>query len=239
MRQDVYKRHIKNEKNHWWFTARREIIYYLISNLKQKNPISILDFGAGSGTNVEILTKLGNVDIFETNQKMKSFLKSKFQKYNNVKIINKVQKKYNLIVAADVIEHIKDDKKVIKKFHNFLKINGHLLVTVPAFNFLFSNKDVALKHFRRYEKLNLENLLNKKFQIKKLSYFNFFLFIPLALSIFILKFKKKKFIKFAETTPFCLLNLILKNIFSIEKYFLKFFNFPFGISIIALAKKNV
>ena len=97
---------------------------------------------------------------------------------------------------------------------------------------------MALKHYRRYEKPNIENLLNKKFQIKKLSYFNFFLFIPLALSIFILKFKKKKFIKFAETTPFNFLNLILKNIFSIEKYFLRFLNFPFGVSIIAIAKKN-
>ena len=115
MRQDVYRRHIKNEKNHWWFTARREIIYFLISNLRQKNPISILDFGAGSGTNVEILTKLGNVDVYETNQKNEKFSKFKFQKYNNVKIINKKCKKYNLIVAADVIEHIKDDKKVVKK----------------------------------------------------------------------------------------------------------------------------
>ena len=112
------------------------------------------------------------------------------------------------------------------------------MITVPAFNFLFSNKDVALKHFRRYRKSNLKDLLNKKFKIEKLSYFNFLLFIPIALSILILKIKKTKFIKFAETTPANYLNSTLKNIFSFEKYLLRFFNFPFGVSIIALAKKN-
>ena len=65
MRKDVYTRHIKNEKKHWWFSARREIIYSVISNLKQKESITILDFGAGSGANIEILTKLGKVDVYE------------------------------------------------------------------------------------------------------------------------------------------------------------------------------
>lgn len=238
MQQDVYKRHIKNEKKHWWFIARREIIYSLICNLNKKKPLLILDFGAGSGANIEILTKLGKVDIYETNKKMKNFLNYKFKKIKNVKIINKINKKYNLVLAADVIEHIKNDKKIIKKFCNFLKKNGHLLITVPAFEFLFSNKDVALKHFRRYNKSTLKNLLKKDFEIKKLSYFNFLLFIPIAVSILIFKLKKIKFIKFAETTPANFLNLILKNIFLIEKYLLRFLNFPLGISIIALAKKK-
>ena len=143
-----------------------------------------------------------------------------------------------LVLAADVVEHIKNDKKTIKNFYNFLKKDGHVLITVPAFNFLFSNKDVALKHFRRYRKSNIKRLLIKNFQIKKLSYFNFFLFLPIALSILILKIKKTKFIKFAETTPTSWINAVFKNIFLIEKYLLRFLNFPFGISIIALAKKN-
>ena len=74
MQKDVYTRHIKNEENHWWFVARREIIYSVIRSLK-KNKLSILDFGAGSGTNIKILTKLGSVDVYEVNPKMRSFLK--------------------------------------------------------------------------------------------------------------------------------------------------------------------
>ena len=237
MQKDVYTRHIENEENHWWFVARREIIYSVIRRLK-KNKLSILDFGAGSGTNIKTLTKLGSVDVYEVNPKMRSFLKTKFKKKTNVRIITKITKKYNLILAADVIEHIKNDKHVINNFYKFLKKNGHILVTVPAFDFLYSDKDVVLKHYRRYRKLNLQNLLSQKFKIKKLSYFNFFLFLPISISILILKIRKTKFIKFAETTPINFINSILKNIFLIEKYLLKFLNFPFGISLIALAKKN-
>ena len=170
--------------------------------------------------------------------KWKFFWKTSLKKKNNVKVINKITKKYDLVLAADVVEHIKDDKKIIQNFYDFLKKDGHILITVPAFNFLYSHKDIALKHFRRYRRSNIKKLLIKRFQIKKLSYFNFLLFLPIALSILIFKIKNTKFIKFVETTPTNWINTIFKNIFLIEKYLLKFLNFPFGISIIALAKKN-
>ena len=208
------------------------------TQFKKKKNFSILDFGAGSGTNIEILAKLGKVDVFEKNKKMKNFLKLKYKNRKNIKILSKIKKKYDLILAADVVEHIKNDKQLIKNFHNFSKKGGYALITVPAFNFLFSNKDVALKHFRRYRKNQLKELLEKYFEIKKISYFNFFLFIPISISILFLKIKKTKFIKFAETTPINFVNFLLKNIFLLEKYFLKFINFPFGISIVALVKKN-
>ena len=87
---------------------------------------------------------------------MKSFLKNKFKKTKNVRIINKIKNQYDLVLAADVVEHIKNDKQIIKNFYDFLKKDGHILITVPAFNFLFSNKDIALKHFRRYRKSNIK-----------------------------------------------------------------------------------
>ena len=186
-----------------------------------------------------MLNKFGKVDILETNYEARTNLKKKFNNRKKYKIINKLSKsKYDLIIAADVVEHIKDDKKIIKNLSKHLKKNGHILITVPAFNFLFSSKDIALKHFRRYKKNNLKKLLKNHFVIKKISYFNFFLFIPIVVSILFLKIRKKKYIKFAETTPTTLLNLFLFKVFNLEKIFLKFLNFPFGISIIVLAKKN-
>ena len=238
MQQDVYARHIENEKKHWWFSARREIVYSFLKKIKKKKNFTILDFGSGSGTNVEMLSSFGKVDLFEKNLKARLHLKYRFKK-KNIKIINKIKKKnYDFILVADVLEHIRDDKKAIKEFLQYLRKDGHILITVPAFNFLFSSKDKALKHYRRYRTSDITDLLKKYFQIKKISYFNFFLFIPIALSIFFMKLKKEKFIDFAETTPFYPINFILKKIFYIEKFFLRFIKFPFGISIIALAKKN-
>jgi 2-polyprenyl-3-methyl-5-hydroxy-6-metoxy-1,4-benzoquinol methylase len=240
MEQTVYSRHIDNEKEHWWFAARREIIYSTLKNFNSKNnQMKILDFGSGSGTNIKMLCQFGKVDVFETNSKMRDYLKKKFKRKKNVTILNSVKKNsYDLILAADVIEHIKNDKKVLKEFFSYLKKGGVILITVPAFEFLFSSKDRVLKHFRRYRKSSLTKLVKKNFLIKKISYFNFFLFFPIAFSILYLKLKNSKFINFAESTPNYFVNLLLKKIFSAEKYFLRNINFPFGISLLLVAKKN-
>ena len=239
MEKDVYLRHIENEKTHWWFSARKEIIFSILKKIGFKKNLRVLDFGAGSGTNVIMLSKLGRVDVFETEKTTKSYLKLKFKNKKNIRVVDKLKiNYYDLILAADVIEHIRNDRKIINIFSKFLKKGGNILVTVPAFNFLFSTKDKALKHYRRYDVRGLTKLLKKKFIIKKLSYFNFFLFIPIAISILILKFSNRKFIKFAETTPNNFINFFLRVVFVSEKYFLKFLKFPFGISIILLGEKK-
>ena len=78
----------------------------------------------------------------------------------------------------------------------------------------------------------------KYFSINKLSYYNFFLFIPIAISIVFLKIFKVSFIDSVEKKPNTILNSILFKIFHSEKFILNFLNFPFGISLIALAKKK-
>ena len=61
MREDVYKRHIENVDNHWWFQARKNIINNSIrKNISKKNA-KILDYGAGSGGNILMLSKFGKI----------------------------------------------------------------------------------------------------------------------------------------------------------------------------------
>ena len=114
-----------------------------------------------------------------------------------------------------------------------------MLITVPAFDFLFSNKDKVLLHYRRYTKKNIKKIISKYFNITKLSYYNFFLFIPIVISIICLKIFRVSFIDYVEKKPNIILNSILFQIFNSEKFLLNFLNFPFGISLIALAKKKI
>ena len=77
MRKDVYKRHIDNFDNHWWFESRKNIIEKtLLNNIKKK--INILDYGAGSGVNVDMLCKFGKVNIFEPHKQTAKYLKKKY-----------------------------------------------------------------------------------------------------------------------------------------------------------------
>ena len=237
MKPDVYKRHIENFSNHWWFQARKKIIENTISKNFNKK-LNILDFGSGSGVNIKMLSKFGFVNIYEPHIETKKYLKLKYKNKKKFKILEKInQNKFDLIVLADVLEHIKFDKKKLKELSKNLNKNGHILITVPAYKLLFSIKDKILGHHRRYNKNQISNLF-RNFEIIKLTYFNFFLFVPISLIIIFFKILNINFINKVESSPNFFINKILFSIFMIEKKLIEFLDLPFGVSLLGLFKKN-
>ena len=237
MDNKTFSRQIKNQKKHWWFQARKKIIDQIISSINLKKKKNILDFGAGSGVNLDMLRKHGLVDIHEQNKYARAVIK-KERKIKNLYSTLKIKKNfYDLILLADVIEHVKQPKELLKDLKKFLKKDGHILITVPAYQFLFSKKDKVLGHYRRYNKELLKTELSG-FKVENISYFNTFLCIPIIIMTMLNKFLKKDYIKQVETTPNFILNKMCYIIFASEKYFIKYFNLPFGISIYVLAKND-
>ena len=237
MKPEVYRRHIENYSNHWWFQARKKIIEDTISkNFKKK--LTILDFGSGSGVNIQMLSKFGFVNIYEPHTKTKKYLKLRYKNKKKFKILEKINRnKFDLIILADVLEHIKYDKKELKKLTKSLNKDGHILITVPAYKFLFSIKDKILGHHRRYNRNQILELF-KNFNKIKITYFNFFLFLPISLIIIFYKIFNINFIRKVESSPNYLVNKTLFNIFMIEKKLIQFLDLPFGISLLGLFKKN-
>ncbi|MVO10610.1 methyltransferase [Flavobacterium sp. TP390] len=80
------------------------------------------------------------------------------------------EQKFDTIIYIDVIEHIEMDSQELIKASNFLKPNGHLIILVPAHNYLFSKFDAAIGHFRRYNKKSLEKIIPKDLLKKELIY---------------------------------------------------------------------
>ena len=234
----TFSRQIKNQEKHWWFQARKKIIEQIISDINLKKKINILDFGAGSGVNLDMLRKHGLVDIHEQNKYARTAIKKKQIEIKNLYSTLKIKKNfYDLILMADVIEHVKQPKQLLKNLKKFLKKDGRILVTVPAYQFLFSKKDKVLGHYRRYDKKRLKKEL-KGFKIENISYFNTFLCIPIVIMTLLNKLLKRDYIEKVETTPNFILNKLCYAIFVTEKYFIKYFNLPFGISIYVLAKND-
>mgnify|MGYP006081684079 CR=1 FL=1 len=230
--------HKKGQARHWWFAARREIFYRIIKKENQGKEIEVLDYGCGVGANFSVLQKLtkNKLSIFDTNKKLEKEL---VLKYNVKKMIN--SKKYDLIFCTDVLEHIENDKVAFVKIVNKLKKNGILLITVPAYNYLFSEKDVYLMHYRRYNKKNLKHLIEsqkEKIEIKKFTYFNFFLFIPIAAIILFHKIFNIKLTEKAQAVPTSLLNYLFKKIFSFEKFLLTGTTLSLGLSLLVVVKKT-
>lgn len=241
MEIDVYKRQDEEHENHWWFEGKKNIVYSILKKNINKNNLKILDFGCGVGINTKMLSNFGDVTCFDQSPEAIKYLKKKFN--NNKKIfiednLENCAKLFDLIIASDVLEHIENDEEEIKRLYKLLKPNGFFLATVPAYQFLFSIKDVKLHHKRRYNLLNFNKLTFPFFYKIKLSYYNFFLFLPIALGIIYYKLFKIDFIDKVEKKPNKLLNYLFYKIFKFEIIFLKKINYPFGISIIFFGKKK-
>jgi hypothetical protein len=133
---------------------------------------------------------------------------------------------------------LEDDRNGIRQCFQALKRGGILLLTVPAFKWLWGIQDIVTQHKRRYRKKEILNLLTQEgFEVLKSTYFNFFLFFPILLvrrTIHLLGLRIRS--ENEINSPF--LNSLFKGIFSLEPYLLKRFSFPFGVSILCIARKR-
>jgi len=233
------------EKSHWWFQARKKILTKLTEKYYKYQPeAKVLDIGCGTGAILEQLKGLGKVWGIEKDKLAVDYCRQKMPKANITQGIFPEEvpaEKFDLVTILDVLEHIADDEKALQKASEILKPAGVLIVTVPAYKFIWSSHDQVNQHYRRYTLIELKQKLKKTgLRIKKISYFNTILFLPIVIG----KVAKRIFGSSKPTShlkdglPPVFLNQILEMIFSLEKDLLPFFNLPFGISIIAIAKKQ-
>lgn len=241
MEQSVFKRNFINAKNHWWWLARKKILQEVISKkIKKKDNLNILDFGSGTGINVDLLQKFGEVYIYEPNEYANKFLNLNFKNViSSEATLNNISKKFDLIVLTDVLEHIESPISSLKNIRSLLKDGGKVIITVPAHNYLFSKKDDDLQHFRRYSKKTLKNnLLNANLKFEFFSYYNFFLSPLIILITLIYKILNNNHIDLAEKPPNSIINFLFLKIFSLEKFFIsKYIKLPYGVSLFAVATK--
>jgi SAM-dependent methyltransferase len=241
MEKNIYKRHYNQNVNHWWFEARKIIISNILKKHSKDKKKNILDYGCGVGINLGILSKFGKVFYYDKSKLAidyvkKIYAKKKFFYLSKNKLL-KYKKKFDIIIAADVIEHIKNDKKKINELSSLLKKNGFILITVPAYQKLFSSKDISLKHYRRYTKDGLNKVLKDYFHEIEFTYFNFILFIPIAIIILFFKITKINFIDSVERKPNFLINKVAFYIFALEAFLIDKIKLPFGMSILFFGKK--
>lgn len=187
MEKSYYSEYYKLERGHWWFLARNQMLVELITNLTQTQakPLRILNVGVATGNTSERLAALGEVKSVEYDQDCYEFVKEKL----NIDIIQGsildlpfADNSYDVVCAFDVIEHVEDDLLAVREMKRVCKPNGLVCVSVPAFMWLWSEHDVINHHYRRYTLPQLESLFEKDANgsILKKTYFNFFLFFPIA-----------------------------------------------------------
>lgn len=235
----LWDEHVCNaEKNHWWYKARRKIITRLFLNsVTREQSKTILSVGIGSGAELSFLSSFGKVEGLDIDEHHVAIGKEKgFQVYHqDITQCSLPANSFDIIIAMDVLEHIEDDRKAYENIIRLLKVGGTLIVTVPAYQFLWSIADELSKHKRRYTKKTLSKLLDHtSMLLQKCSYYNFFLFPALAMRR--LFFKKNITNDIKETSKW--MNNLLYFIFARERFFLPYISFPCGGSLLAIVTKK-
>jgi SAM-dependent methyltransferase len=228
------------ESSHWWFRGRRAITASILEPFFTNERLKILEVGCGTGGNLEMLGALGEVSAFEIDPtalqiaNLKTNWKFKIKHGACPHQIPFESMKFDLICMFDVLEHISDDLDSLISLRKLLMPNGKIVITVPAYQWLYGPHDIFLHHKRRYTSTELIKLASAaNLRVIKTSYFNSILFPPIAL-IRILQKSLKANTYSSTKLPLPFLNSMLRFIFSIERYLLRYVDIPFGLSIIGI-----
>ena len=242
MKTEAFKKHEKIEEKHWWFKARREIIKSTLAKMEINQNPKILEVGSGTGGNLKMLSSFGDLTSVEISELAINISKIKTGNIVDIKSgslpdnLPNFTHNFDLICLFDVLEHIKEDDRSLEKIYSLLNPNGFIFITVPAHQWLWSEIDELVEHVRRYSKKELKKkIFNAGFELKKISFFNFFLFPLAVLARLTSKLFKKQAL--GLSIPIKIINDCLYYIFSSEKRFLKRINFPLGLSLICVARK--
>jgi SAM-dependent methyltransferase len=244
MKDIAYKKMDEFSGKHFWYVGRNNILLDFIDIIMDDSIERILDYGCGAGelmSNLNIAHPSKEIHGADISEQAIDFCNSRgHETVLNLNIEEPKENYYDLVLCLDVIEHISDDVDFLYKMRNLLRSGGQLLITVPAYEILWSGEDFVSNHFRRYTKKNLKNKLIKAgFGIDKISYYNFLLFFPVVVVLLTKRIFRPRSMYESDIEDINrIINRILIWIFSSEKWLLRFMTFPFGASIIGIAKKK-
>ena len=234
------------EQSYWWFVGKqflvREQVRPLLSN--RGKGARILDIGSGTGIILKTLEEFGQAFGMERSREAIQFLKKRNLKRvvcsDAEQVLPFKNESFSLVTCLDVLEHLDHDKELLAEMIRICEEGGHVLMTVPAFNRLWSSHDSVLHHRRRYTRTGLLVRLNGlNGLVLKASYYNFMLSLPILAvrklrALFSEKGKGQSdfFIDLPEV-----LNLSLAALYKLEILGLRILRYPYGVSLLVLLQK--
>ena len=166
---------------HWYYRAKAAALHRAVAHLR---PQHILDIGAGSGFFSRYL-------LAETEAQSALCVDTGYASDRNDRAAGKPVRyrreidssDCDLVLMMDVLEHVDDDRGLVRHYAAKVPSGAHFLVTVPAFPFLWSGHDVFLEHKRRYRLPEIEMVVRDSGpQVVRGSYY-FGLIFPLAAAV--------------------------------------------------------
>ncbi|MBL7209416.1 MAG: methyltransferase domain-containing protein [Dehalococcoidia bacterium] len=237
------------EQKHFWHIGRKEIILHVLRrNIPNLARCRMLEIGCGNGSVLAHLKQNGvnteGGDIFLEGLRFCQQRVDSVTLYHIDILGLPFVNSFDIIGIFDVLEHIDDDEKALVEISQALKPGGKLILTVPAYKFLWSYSDVQSHHERRYNKKELTTKLERNgFIIKRISFFMFFLFpvlagIRLIGNIFDRAKSSENARPSLELRTVPVVNEVFLGSLRLEKLLIRHLSLPFGASLLILAEKT-
>lgn len=240
MRREVYAVEARVSDTHWWFAGRRRLFARVIGALRPLPTWRILEVGVGTGANLQVLRSLGARRVYACDIAIEAErTQSDGVAFARADILRLpfASGSMDLVLAADVIEHVDDDLAALREFARVLRPGGHLLLTVPAFPSLWGPQDVVAHHRRRYRRTPLLDLMRAAdIRVASCFHFNYLLFVPIWMARKLLLAMRTPVTSENEiNTP--LVNRVLTRVFFADVDSATAVNPPFGVSLCVVAAK--
>jgi SAM-dependent methyltransferase len=172
------------DEHHWWYRGRRRIIRAELDRLPLPAGARVLDAGCGSGRTLEELIAYGEVSGIELDDGAAELARARALGEVRVGRLEELpwdDGTFDLITCLDVVEHVPDDVVALTELYRVSRPGAWLLVTVPAYQALWSLHDEANHHFRRYSRRSLRRATTAAgWRLHRLSSFNSLLLAPAA-----------------------------------------------------------
>jgi SAM-dependent methyltransferase len=179
------------EQRHWWFQARRQIVWSLVQRYavaSVSDPgyrLQICELGCGTGGNLAAGADRHDVVGVECSERALEYARRRLGKrVHRGSLPDDVTlppDSFDVVLLTDVLEHIEDDAASARAALRLLRPGGIVVATVPAYQWLYAPRDAAHHHFRRYNRGRFRALWPAgDAHVLLLSYYNTFLFPPAA-----------------------------------------------------------
>ena len=174
------------EDRHWWYRGRRRLLDRVISGMALPPAARILDAGCGSGRNMVELARYGSVAGVEVSPESAGVARKREVGQvveGSIDAMPFAEDSFDLAVCLDVIEHLEDDRAALVELRRVVAPGGALLVTVPAYPWLWSSHDTINQHQRRYTRRSLLAAAEGAgWRAERVTYFNSLL-LPVAIAM--------------------------------------------------------
>jgi SAM-dependent methyltransferase len=246
MDQALFDEMYRVEQDHWWFRARREIVWSLVRRYVSgpaARRLKICELGCGTGGNLAAVADRHDVVGVERSPIALEFARRRLgNRVIRGSLPDDVQlprNAYDVVLLTDVLEHIEDDRRSAATAMQLLQSGGIVVATVPAYQWLYSPRDAHHRHFRRYSKRCFRSLWTAPdCRTLFVSHYNSLLFPAAAAARLVSKMQSSEAVVGDLTIPPRLLNDLLERVMSSERNLLARVPIPFGLSLVAVITKR-